>query len=145
MKKYNEAQVIWVILILSIMWGLLTNGSKTQLVLEASANQTLSFGEYLQDTQTEYNDLYRLQKSISICEGGLNKNSLAYRNNNPGNLKAGGVSDNQGHTIYKNRTQGYLAHLSLLQRRYWGKTPLEMNKHYATDKNWHTCIEFYYY
>lgn len=111
----------------------------------SNAQEDLQFGQYLEETQKEYRDLYRLQKSIAICEGGLNEQSLAWRNRNPGNLKAGGHTDNQGHTIYNNRLQGYLSHLSLLQRRYWGHTPLQMNKHYATDKNWYKCVNYYYY
>ncbi len=143
----KELTIIWTMILLSVLYAALTNEHKTQLVLEANANQELEFGELLKETQKEYRDLYRLQKSISICEGGLNEQSLAYRNNNPGNLKAGGTTDNQGHTIFKSRIQGYLSHLSLLQRRYWGYTPYYMNHtlNYATDPNWWKCTNYYYY
>lgn len=110
----------------------------------SEANVSLVFGPDLRQTQREYDDLYRLQKSIEICEGYDHKESLAYRNNNHGNLKAGGKTDRYGHTIYPNPTQGYLAHLSLLKRKYWGQTPYQMNKRYATDKNWWKCVSYYY-
>lgn len=113
------------------------------------ANQVIEyeFGTVLQEEQNRMSDLYRLQKAIAVCEGGLIETSLAYRNNNPGNLKARGKTDSQGHTIYPNRTQGYLAHFELLQRRYWGHSPKYMNHvlGYATDPDWHVCVEWYYY
>ena len=133
-----------IIVILAVLYMIAVNGGKTQIVLEANAKEGLQFGQLLEETQEQYRDLYLLQKSVSICEGGLNVDSLAYRNNNPGNLKAGGRTDNQGHTIYKSRLAGYMAHLSLLERKYWGQTPLQMNKRYATDPNWYECVNFYY-
>ena len=110
-----------------------------------AAIQPLEFGSYLQKEKERLSDLYRLQKSIAICEGSNVENSIPNKLNNPGNLKAGGKTDSQGHTIYESEVQGYLAHLSLLNRRYWGKTPKEMNKRYATDPNWYKCVNFYYY
>ena len=104
----------------------------------------IQFGSQLSEVQTEYADLYLLQKSIAICEGGLNEKSLAWKNRNAGNIKAGGHTDRQGHTIFGSRLEGYLAHLELLQRRYWKLTPKQMNVRYATDKNWHKCVSWYY-
>lgn len=130
---------------IGIVWLIILYALFVPPPAQARPEEPLSFGSKLMEVQEEYRDLYRLQKSIAICEGWFNEGTLARRNNNPGNLKAGGKVDSQRHTIYPNVTQGYLAHLSLLQRRYWKMTPKEMNKRYATDPNWHKCVNFYYY
>lgn len=121
------------------------SGMGERSVPKASADEQVEFGSYLQKEQERLSDLYRLQKSIAICEGSNVENSIPNELNNPGNLKAGGKTDSQGHTIYQSEVEGYLAHLKLLSTRYWGKTPKEMNKRYAKDPNWYKCVNFYYY
>lgn len=103
----------------------------------------LRFGDKLRETQIDYSDLYRLQRAIATCEGSYKEGSLSQRNNNPGNLKAGGNTDPQRHTIYPTRVEGYLAHLELLQRRYWGHSTYYMNHTlgYATDPDWYKCVD----
>ncbi|MCP4265553.1 MAG: glucosaminidase domain-containing protein [Candidatus Brocadiaceae bacterium] len=139
----KESKNSW--LALGIVWIIILYALFVPPPAEARVSAELNFGSKLIEVQDEYSDLYLLQKSIAICEGWFNEGSLARRNNNPGNLKAGGKVDSQRHTIYSSVTQGYLAHLSLLQRRYWKMTPKQMNKRYATDPNWHKCVNFYYY
>lgn len=115
---------------------------------ERPANaDSLTFGKELRKTQQEYSDLYKLQKSVAICEGWHNPESLARKNNNPGNLKSGDKRDAQGHGIFESEVRGYLEHLSLLERRYWGYTPKYMNHvlGYATNPEWYVCVDWYYY
>ena len=143
-KKRSIKDFILMLIIISFaLYEVLTIALTQNAIVFASSD--LDFGSHLIEVQTEYSDLYRLQKSISICEGADHKESRAYRNNNPGNLKAGGKTDDRGHTIYPNHVTGYLAHLELLQRKYWGMTPKEMNRQYATNKKWFECVNFYYY
>ena len=142
----NKQLITPIFVLLVLAWMVINNPNKTEVILEANADYNLTFGSELQESQEKISDLYLLQKSISICEGGLQKDSLPYRNNNPGNIKSGALRDSQGHGMFNTYTEGYLEHLKLLQRRYWGHTPKYMNHvlGYATDPNWYKCVNYYY-
>jgi hypothetical protein len=94
------------------------------------------FGDRLRISQLDTERLYKRARAIACQEGYYKHGSLAQRNNNPGNLKKSGYpKDKYGHSIFENSTQGWLELYALLNK-YNHLTLDQMNKFYATDKNW---------
>ena len=153
MKKDKDLiilAIMWLVIMLYLGYSLLvTSPQKTDLVLRANADfwedytseiDHLHFGDKIRIAQLDYELIYNRAKAIACAEGYNIKGSVADRNNNPGNLKAGGHTDEQRHTIYDTAVEGWLALYQYLQERQH-LTIAQIGQTYATDKNWARNVE----
>jgi len=100
----------------------------------------MKFGSVLEASQSEMDTIYKRAKAISRCEGWTKQGSLSQRNNNPGNLKAGGTRDKQGHTIYETPIEGWNA-LHKLLYKHRTKTIWQLSRFYASASDqWYSCV-----
>jgi len=101
----------------------------------------LHFGFKLQESQLDMQMVYDRSRNIARCEGWGKPNSVARRNNNPGNLKINGTKrDKHGHTIFNNQVSGRLA-LNNLIYLHRNASLYQMSRWYATDSDtWYKCI-----
>lgn len=93
------------------------------------------FGSILRETQLDMDMIYSRAKHIACQEGYYKKGTRAERQNNPGNLKAGGKTDEVNHTIFATPTKGWLRLYQLLYK-YQDLTLEQIGKFYAEDKAW---------
>jgi len=96
---------------------------------------TVVFGDILREEQLEMQIVYDRAKHIACQEGYYKKGTRAERQHNPGNLKAGGRTDEVNHTIYSSPLKGWLALHSLLYK-YNHLTLDAIGEFYAEDENW---------
>jgi hypothetical protein len=88
-------------------------------------------------------DLDKLVEAIERQEG-FREGTLAWKNNNPGNIKIGKFArsmgaigrDMQGHAVFPDAETGRNALRVLLQRKFAGKTLREIGAVYAEDPMW---------
>lgn len=88
-------------------------------------------------------DLEKLIQAIARHEG-YRPGTLAYKNNNPGNIKYGKFAklhgathaDDQGHAIFPTVRHGRRALRKLLRTKFAGKTLREIGAVYAEDPRW---------
>lgn len=143
MKTKTALIIIWIIIILSLLYAVCTNQSKTELILKANADYWedystdigLRFGDRLRETQLEMEVVYNRSKAIACAEGYYKEGSRAMRNHNPGNIKMGGLTDNQNHTIFDTDVDGWLALYKLLYLKR-NLTIYQLGTTYAEDPNW---------
>lgn len=95
----------------------------------------LHFGDNLRATQLDIELVYNRAKAIACAEGFGKPGNRPTRNNNPGNLKAGGKVDNQNHTILPTEVEGWLALYSLLYK-HKDETIDQISLWYAEDVRW---------
>ena len=137
--------IIWLIIIFSLGYAVLTNGEKTRLVLEANAQEDFPytdfvFGDRLREAQLDMEVVYNRIEAVRRCEGWYKEGSLARRNNNQGNYKAGGVTDSQGHTIFDTPLQSYQFMLKYFYNRQ-GQTMYQISRYYASASDqWYYCV-----
>jgi hypothetical protein len=88
-------------------------------------------------------ELDKLVEAIERQEG-FRPDTLAWKNNNPGNIKIGKFArsmgaigrDMQGHAVFPSVETGRKALRTLLQRKFAGKTLREIGAVYAEDPMW---------
>ena len=88
-------------------------------------------------------ELDKLVEAIERQEG-FRPDTLAWRNNNPGNIKMGKFArsmgavarDMQGHAVFPDVETGRAALRRLLSRKFAGKTLREIGAVYAEDPGW---------
>lgn len=137
--------LIWLIIILSLLYAVSTNGAKTKLVLEAHAQQDnpytdFVFGDRLRESQLDMEVVYNRIEAVRTCEGWYKEGSLAQINNNMGNFKAGGVTDRQGHTIFQAPLDSYMYMLKYFFNRQ-DQTMYQISRYYATASDrWLNCV-----
>jgi hypothetical protein len=136
--------VLWSVILLLAVYALARNDKQTEFFLRANAHgiedytseiDHLQFGGKLREAQLDMDIVYNRANAIACAEGFYKSGSVAQRNNNPGNLKAGGLTDTQGHTIYTSELSGWL-NLYRLLYKHRDKTIEQIGTFYASDRNW---------
>lgn len=98
------------------------------------------FGNEILKTYMETDLVFSRAKAIACQEGYYAGNTVAWRNKNPGNLKAGGTIDKVRHTIYNTHIEGWLALYEFLYR-YRHLTIKQIGKFYAEDTAWSKGVQ----
>jgi amino acid permease len=151
MKNNILIAIILLIIFGCIAYAIATNSEKTELILRANAQEDytseidhLHFGDTLREAQLDMDTLYNRAEAIACAEGFNKADTIAQRNNNPGNLKARGNTDKYGHTIYESELTGWLALYKLLYKHQY-KSIEQIGTFYATDPGWsrnvYSCAE----
>lgn len=148
-KNWILIALIWSIILTSVLYMVAMNGKRTQLILNAQAGYTedygseinnFHFGDKLRESQLDMEMVYNRIEAVRRCEGWYKEGSLAQRNNNQGNYKAGGVTDSQGHTIFDTPLQSYQFMLKYFMDRQ-GQTMYQISRYYASASDqWYYCV-----